>query len=284
MAANTDHVRNQGRRWIAVRDDVTPPQRPLTPHKSPDSRGQKIVELVSRVQWRHFLSGRWWWRWFLRSMIKSSRLTTLLALVLLVGGRFEDPEFLQQLRLQTFDLYQVLKPRPFIPNSPVVVVDIDERSVAEQGQWPWSRTVIGSLVDRLTEMEAKVIGFDVLFAEADRTSLGLAADYVEGLDDETRRKLKALPTNDEIFAERLKASGRVVLGQNFVVDPRVVPKHRVQSSFSVIGADPAQFVEIHEHVLRPISILATAAAGRGVLSLSRELYTYCQIMLAILGI
>lgn len=203
-------------------------------------------------------------------MMQSGRLTTLLSLILLVGGRIEDPEFLQRLRLQTFDLYQVLRPRPFVPDSPVVIIDIDERSISETGQWPWSRLTIGSLVDQLTEMEAKVIGFDVLFAESDRTSLGIAVDEVSAVDDETRAKLKSLPTNDEFFAERLKASGRVVLGQNFAVDARVVPKERIQSSFSVVGADPAEFIENHEHVLRPISILESAAAGRGVVSLSQN--------------
>lgn len=255
---------------IEVRDDVTPTQQPSMPLQPSVSRGQKVLESLSRVQWSNLLSGKWWWRWFRRSMMQSGRLTTLLSLIMLVGVRIEDPEFLQRLRLQAFDLYQVLRPRPFIPDSPVVIVDIDERSVAEQGQWPWSRLTIGSLVDRLTEMEAKVIGFDVLFAEADRTSLGIAVDEVGAVDDETRAKLKSLPTNDEFFAERLKVSGRVVLGQNFAVDATVVPKDRIQSSFSVVGADPAQFVENHKRVIRPISILESAAAGRGVISLSQN--------------
>ncbi len=252
-----------------MRDNIGPPERRSTPAGSNQSL-QRLRQRLDRIRWRDFVSMGWWWRWFKRSLIRSGRLTTLLALVLLVIGRLEDPEILQRLRLQSFDIYQVLRPRPFVPDSPVVIVDIDERSVAEQGQWPWSRTVIGTLVDRLSEMEAGVIGFDVLFAEEDRTSLSIAVDSVKGLDDSTRARLKALPTNDEIFAERLRASGKVVLGQNFVADARVVPEERIQSSFSVIGADPAQFVENHDYVLRPISILESAAAGRGVISLSQN--------------
>ncbi len=252
-----------------MHEDKSSPKGRSTPASGKQILG-RLSRSLGRIHWRDFVSLGWWWRWFKRSLVRTGRLTTLLALVLLVVGRIEDPEILQRLRLQSFDIYQVLRPRPFVPDSPVVIVDIDERSVAEQGQWPWPRTVIGSLVDRLSEMEAGVVGFDVLFAEADRTSLSLAADYVEGLDEATRARLKALPTNDEIFAERLKASGKVVLGQNFVADARVVPEERIQSSFSVIGADPAQFVENHDYVLRPISILEKAAAGRGVVSLSQN--------------
>ena len=50
----------------------------------------------------------------------------------------------------------------------VAVIDIDERSVAAVGQWPWSRDVIARLVIGLRELGARVIAFDVVFPETDR--------------------------------------------------------------------------------------------------------------------
>lgn len=50
----------------------------------------------------------------------------------------------------------------------VVVVAIDDSSLQKIGRWPWSRDVHAELLDRLTAMGARAIGFDVLFAEAQR--------------------------------------------------------------------------------------------------------------------
>lgn len=48
----------------------------------------------------------------------------------------------------------------------ILIVDIDERSLAEEGRWPWSRDRVGDLIVKLTdELGAAVVGFDVVFAE-----------------------------------------------------------------------------------------------------------------------
>ncbi|MDR3159322.1 MAG: adenylate/guanylate cyclase domain-containing protein [Zoogloeaceae bacterium] len=52
----------------------------------------------------------------------------------------------------------------------VVIIDIDEPSLAEYGQWPWPRYRIADLVDALTRGQVAAIGIDILFSEADRTS------------------------------------------------------------------------------------------------------------------
>ena len=75
------------------------------------------------------------------------------------------------------------------------------------------RTILADLVDRLTEMGAVVIGFDVVFAEPDQLSPNLVALNLRDLDDATRARLRSLPSNDEIFAAALRRS-RVVLGES----------------------------------------------------------------------
>ncbi len=56
----------------------------------------------------------------------------------------------------------------------IVIVDIDERSLAEVGRWPWGRDRMAVLVDKLASAGAKVIGLDIVMAEPDRSS-GLAS-------------------------------------------------------------------------------------------------------------
>ena len=56
------------------------------------------------------------------------------------------------------------------PGNSMRIVDIDEASLQKIGQWPWSRRKLADLVDQLGQQGAAVIGFDVVFAEADRSS------------------------------------------------------------------------------------------------------------------
>jgi adenylate cyclase len=52
----------------------------------------------------------------------------------------------------------------------VVIVDIDERSLKAHGQWPWPRNIVADLTRKIYASGSKVVGFDILFAERDRTS------------------------------------------------------------------------------------------------------------------
>src|SRR3974390_1836406 len=148
--------------------------------------------------------------WLSRSARKfgPARALALLLLLALAVLRVADPLPIQELRVRVFDLFQVVHPRE-ATQRPVVIVDIDEKSLKTIGQWPWPRTRIADLVTRLTQMGALVIAFDIVFAEPDRLSPGVAAEGFRGLDDDTRTKLHALPSNDAVFAEALRKS-RVV--------------------------------------------------------------------------
>ena len=83
-------------------------------------------------------------------------------------------------------------------------------SLRKLGQSPWPRTRVADLIDPLTKLGAAAIAFDVVFAEPDRLSPALAADVYRDLDEETRSKLRALPSNDQVMADAIKQSqGRV---------------------------------------------------------------------------
>jgi len=109
-----------------------------------------------------------------------TRAICILLLLALVPLRIVDPPPLEEIRLRTFDLYQTLRPRETVLR-PVVIVDIDEASVKEIGQWPWPRTIVADLVTRLAELGVVAIGFDVIFAEADRMSPSIAATSFRNL-------------------------------------------------------------------------------------------------------
>ena len=82
-----------------------------------------------------------------------------------------NPSFIQSLRLMAFDGLQNLAPRAYDIRQPVRVVDIDDDSLAKLGQWPWPRTVMATLLQKIGEAGAASITTDIMYAEPDRTSL-----------------------------------------------------------------------------------------------------------------
>lgn len=136
-------------------------------------------------------------------------------LLLLAGAvllRTADTNTVRGLRNLAFDTLNRAWPRPVTHT--VVIVDIDEASLArpELGQWPWSRLVLANLVRTLESMGAKTIAFDMVFAEADRTSPRAFLDRLPpaGRDPALAPLLTALPDNDALFTESIRASGKVV--------------------------------------------------------------------------
>src|SRR5260370_40206318 len=81
-----------------------------------------------------------------------------------IGLRIWNRPPLEELRRRTFDTYQKLAPRPPMPDSPVVILDIDEQSLSAFGQWPWPRTLVAGLVTRLTNFGAAAVAFDMILS------------------------------------------------------------------------------------------------------------------------
>jgi adenylate cyclase len=112
------------------------------------------------------------------------------------------PAFLASLDHPVYDiLLRRAGPKP--PGGRVVIVDVDERSLAAIGQWPWRRDLIGRLVARLRELGASTIALDVIFAESDRSD-GPGRS-------ESSSNASTQDTPDAVLAETLR-QGRVVLG------------------------------------------------------------------------
>ena len=121
-------------------------------------------------------------------------------------------------------LYDV-RVRTFMPGTTdprIVVVDIDEKSLAELGRWPWSRNTVADMVRRLTDdYRVAVVGFDVVFAEPDDSSglpvlekIGRGALRDEPGYQKALAGFRKTLDYDAVFAETLR--GRpVVLGYYF---------------------------------------------------------------------
>ncbi|QUS42155.1 adenylate/guanylate cyclase domain-containing protein [Tardiphaga alba] len=198
-----------------------------------------------------------------------ARAFCVVLLFALAALRITDIPAVEELRLRSFDTYQVIEPRVKTAK-PVAIVDIDEKSIQKYGQFPWPRTLLADLVTRLRMMGAIVVAFDVVFPEPDRLNPGLAANSFAGLDDETRTRLKALPSNDQVFADAIRRA-RVVLGESglpYVV--RELDKTLPVTGLATLGGEPQPFMLNFPGLLRNVEVIEKAAAGRGIFSIRNE--------------
>src|SRR5213080_3272367 len=206
-------------------------------------------------------------RWFMRRF----GYARLLCVALLIGFaalRVWDPPPIEELRVRTFDTFQVIDPREKTMR-PVTIVDIDEKSLAKLGQFPWPRTRVADIVTNLTKLGAVVIAFDVVFSEPDRLNPDIAADTFRNLDEATREKLRALPSNDQILADAIKQS-RVVLGESGGPDPHPIDKNLPVTGLAMLGEEPQPFMFQFAGLLRNVEVLEQAAAGRGLFTIRPE--------------
>jgi len=161
-----------------------------------------------------------------------------LAALMLWG--LKDPFVKETARLKSFDLIQKYD-TPSISKD-VVIVEIDEKSIEQNGQWPWKRTVLADVIWKLREAGAGIIVLPILFSEEDR--LGGDMDLAQ-----------ALVQNGVVIAQ----VGTTQTNKNAV--PRGVAK---------IG-DPLPWLFEWPGMLGPIELLGINADGVGVVNTTPEI-------------
>jgi adenylate cyclase len=151
------------------------------------------------------------------SKLAPARLARILGvgLTLLVAGSYPyiEVRLLNHLELKTYDMR--LKSAHSAPPQDVTIAAIDEQSLAQLGQWPWSRVVLARLVDRLEQAGARVVAFDVFFAERES------------------------PQADARFARAISAGHNVVLSTVFLLnreDARPFGAERLEEAKRAITA------------------------------------------------
>ena len=173
------------------------------------------------------------------------------------------------LRLASFDAYQSIIPR-VRRTDPVIIVAIDERSLRRRGQWPWPRTWLAQIVERVGDAQPAAIGLALLISEADRLSPDRLPELIEGLDRGLAQKLGSMPTNDALLARALR-DRRVVVGMAGVESGETAPPDgRGPAPVRAFGGDPTPFVRQFPTALRIVKEIDAAAAGRGLVNVDLE--------------
>jgi adenylate cyclase len=197
------------------------------------------------------------------------RLLPLLPVALALTLLVLDSSAQKALRNYQFDQFQRWHPRAYA-DVPVRVVDIDEQSLARLGQWPWPRTRLAELLDKLGAAGAAVVAFDMVFAEPDRTSPRAAAAQWR-LSGPERDALLALPDHDAVFTRSLEQTDAVLgfaavrQGDAAAAVPAAAQPQQ-KARFVYAGAPQPGWLLPFDAAVTSLPALEYAAAGNGAMT------------------
>jgi adenylate cyclase len=165
---------------------------------------------------------------FSMSPLKIAIFVIFIALIMF----FIDVRFLRFMELKALDLRMFSRGK--LPSGgETVIAVIDEKSLSELGRWPWPRTTLAGLVDKLKGYGAKAVGFDIVFSEPDQNSslntiLDLSKDVKKiGIQDKriqgllNRKRMTA--DTDAALAESISRAKNVTLGYFFYKSKKEAP-------------------------------------------------------------
>lgn len=176
-------------------------------------------------------------------------------LVSVLGGEFQ--------RRLVFDSWQNWAPRSATSDD-VVVVMIDDASVAAKGEWPWRRTDIADLVKIIAATKPAAIGIDIFFTEPDRFRPQNLVDIApsEALNADLETALMAFPDGDKALEQVLLYSPSVLA--RVATNSGGRPNERL--TFEEVLGDPPSAIPTTTQMLTSIPLLDDAPPARGIVS------------------
>ena len=182
----------------------------------------------------------------------------ILLLFFLVLIKIQDSDFVRKIENISYDAYQSL----FIEKNnfeEVVIIDIDEKSIGEIGQFPWRRDVFADLIQKLNQYGVSVITFDVFFSEEDKQN-------PKKILEEFNIKNDTVFDSDQKFLESIQSSKVVlpVLGDISIYnkDNSSKPKTNIISK----GGDPSNYIYSFKNKITSLEKFNNAAKGVGTIS------------------
>lgn len=206
----------------------------------------------------------------LASLFISLVLFVLLATVYLIR-----PQIFEDIEGRLLDARFKLR-GPIATSDLVAIVAVDEKSIEQVGRWPWSREVLASLITQISDMGAGAIGLDIVFSEPQPSPLETLLASHPSISAEERARLRHLlngKSPDEVLAEAISASGRIVNGQFFyraseqVKDLKPLAPELEQELLAFSGVDAVrsrvdEFPALDAKAVR-MNIPLIARAGKG---------------------
>jgi serine phosphatase RsbU (regulator of sigma subunit) len=201
-------------------------------------------------------------RWGVALLRDPGRMAALALVAGALAVRIIDPSIVTELRVRGFDLVERVWPRASDP-ARVAIVDIDEKSLAQHGQWPWPWHLVAELLNRIAQGNPRVVGIDIVFAERDRLSPTEIARELPDLPPALADALAHLPANERSLAEAIAAVPTVLalLPSREEMAPPPEPLH--SAPIRQAGGDPRPFLKSYKSMVQSRPELRAAAVAAG---------------------
>ena len=183
--------------------------------------------------------------------------------LLLIIIKFINPPIIQKISFINYDFYQKVFNRGQVKD--VTIVDIDEKSIAKVGQFPWRRDAYSKILKNLNQHNPKAIAFDIVFSEEDKQN---PKDLLLQLQKESNQLIDVeVSDTNKIFVDSIKNSKIIlpILGEpndNFVKNESK-PKARIIAK----GENPKNFIYKFKNKIISLEEISSAASGIGSISL-----------------
>jgi adenylate cyclase len=177
----------------------------------------------------------------------------------LLAWAFGLLDFTHRIELQTYDLRVAATARPSAPANDILLIAIDDESIRRMeplvGRWPWPRLIHATVIDYLAAAGAKVIGYDILFAERDIRKFMVADAEWTGEE------------SDAVLVDSTKKAGNVVhiaeASSGELIDPsRALPVNLDAPALNV-KLPSTMCLEQRPNITPPFAALAQASSGIG---------------------
>jgi adenylate cyclase len=203
--------------------------------------------------------------------LRGMRVRSVAATILVVLAVFIGSDLPRVLPLQGawFDALERRAPRP-VATTPVTIVEIDDKSLAALGRWPWPRSLVAELVQRIAAFSPGVIGVDIVMPEPDPLSPERALAHVEA-DAALRERIAALPSNDAQLAAALHSAPTVLAmvgaPERTMQALRAAPvlAGGAHEDAALVARAPAGLAS-YPGALSSVGVLTNAAHGWGLIS------------------
>lgn len=200
---------------------------------------------------------------------KGRPVAILLILLIIISFLVFGPDAWRPMRNVVFDTYQRLFPRE-VNRFPVVIVDIDDKSLSVLGRWPWPRTRLAKLTEAVHRLEAKAIGFDIIMPEHDSLSPDIILAHRPEVSPLAREELANLPSNDAILAKTLKQTPSVAARAALIDSEQGAKSESRQTPVMIVGDLSIEHITSYKGHLTNISEIEQAAFGCGYLNDTRD--------------
>ena len=182
----------------------------------------------------------------------------IVLLILLILAKIQDSNFVMKVENISYDIYQTL----FMEKSnydEVVIVDIDEKSIGEIGQFPWRRDVFAKLIDRLNQYQVSVIAFDIFFSEEDKQN-------PKKILEEFNIENDTVIDSDQKLLESIQSSNVVLAVLGDVSDYNKENLSKPKTNIISRGMDASDYVYSFKNKITSLKKFNDVTSGIGTIS------------------